>query len=105
MAMKVVHCKREPYDIYIGRPSVWGNPYSHLRTSMAKYNCDTREQAVEKYEEYVRKCLDVNHDDFVKHFLQPLVGKVLGCWCAPKSCHGDVLIRIINELGLTDEGW
>jgi len=24
---RVVHCKKEPYDIYIGRPSKWGNPF------------------------------------------------------------------------------
>jgi len=27
----VVHCKRESYDIYIGRPSKWGNPYQSGR--------------------------------------------------------------------------
>jgi hypothetical protein len=24
---RVVHCKRAPHDVYIGRPSRWGNPY------------------------------------------------------------------------------
>jgi len=24
----VVHCKRSPYDVYIGRPSKWGNPFA-----------------------------------------------------------------------------
>jgi len=23
----VVHCKRAEYDVYIGRPSRWGNPF------------------------------------------------------------------------------
>lgn len=23
----VVHCKRARYDVYIGRPSQWGNPF------------------------------------------------------------------------------
>jgi Domain of unknown function (DUF4326) len=23
----VVHCKRSPHDVYIGRPSIWGNPF------------------------------------------------------------------------------
>jgi len=23
--MKVVHCKKEPFDVYIGRPQKWGN--------------------------------------------------------------------------------
>ena len=26
-AGKVVHCKREKYDVYIGRGSKWGNPF------------------------------------------------------------------------------
>lgn len=28
---KVVHCKKEPYDVYIGRPSKWGNPFTHIK--------------------------------------------------------------------------
>ena len=28
---KVVHCKKELYDVYIGRPSKWGNPFSHIK--------------------------------------------------------------------------
>ncbi|MDQ5843653.1 MAG: DUF4326 domain-containing protein [Thermoproteota archaeon] len=24
---RVVHCKVEPFDVYIGRPSKWGNPF------------------------------------------------------------------------------
>lgn len=29
LSRMVVHCKREPYDVYIGRGSKWGNPFSH----------------------------------------------------------------------------
>lgn len=32
--MKVVHFKKEPFDIYIGRPSVWGNPFSHKQGTL-----------------------------------------------------------------------
>jgi len=28
--------------------------------------------------------------------LPELRGKVLGCWCAPKACHGDVLVSLAN---------
>jgi hypothetical protein len=28
---RVVHCQREPYDVYIGRPSDWGNPFTHIK--------------------------------------------------------------------------
>jgi len=26
--MRIVHWKKEPYDVYIGRPGKWGNPYT-----------------------------------------------------------------------------
>ena len=27
-----------------------------------------------------------------------LDGKVLGCWCCPEECHGDILVKILQEL-------
>ena len=76
--MRVVHCKREPYDVYIGRPSKWGNPFLIGRDG-------TREEVVAKYREWVeRQDLDPTE----------LRGKTLGCWCAPKPCHGDVLVEL-----------
>lgn len=89
--MKVVHCKREDHDVYIGRPSKWGNPFSHKDNTLAKYKTETREEAIEKYREYIlhrKDLLDCLHE---------LRGKILGCWCAPKPCHGDVLIELIME--------
>jgi len=29
--------------------------------------------------------------------LQELEGKVLGCWCSPHECHGDVLVELLEE--------
>jgi hypothetical protein len=42
---RVVHCNRERYDVYIGRPSKWGNPYVMKRESdraevIAQYRAD-----------------------------------------------------------------
>ena len=39
---RVVHCKRARYDVYIGRPSKWGNPYVIGPDG-------TREQVIAKY--------------------------------------------------------
>lgn len=89
--MKIVHCKKVPYDIYIGRPSKWGNPYSHLSGTLANYKTETREEAIEKYEEYLRNNPSLLAD------LHELEGKTLGCWCRPLSCHGDILIKLLNE--------
>lgn len=92
METRVVHCKKEPYNVYIGRPSKWGNPFTHLNNgTLAKFKVTTREEAVEKYEEWIRQQPQLLAD------LHELDGKVLGCWCKPKSCHGDILVKLINE--------
>jgi hypothetical protein len=88
----VVHCKKEPYDVYIGRPSKWGNPYSHLNDTIALFKVSTREEAVDRYREYILNNKELLND------LHELKDKVLGCWCKPKSCHGDVLAQLINEV-------
>ena len=89
---KVVHCKKEPYDVYIGRGSKFGNPYSHLPNSAAPFPVETREDAIRLYEEWIR-----SQPELMEAAKKELRGKILGCWCAPLACHGDVLIRISNE--------
>jgi hypothetical protein len=34
---------------------------------------------------------------YLLHDLHELKGKILGCWCSPKSCHGDVLSELANN--------
>lgn len=87
----VVHCKKAAYDVYIGRPSKWGNPFSHLPKTRADYRVDTREDAIQMYEAWIQTQPDL------MRALGELKGKVLGCWCHPKPCHGDVLVRLANE--------
>jgi len=90
---RVVHCKVEPYDIYIGRPSKWGNPFTHIagKATKAKYIVDSREEAIEKYREWISAQTNLLSS------LHELEGKTLGCWCAPNNCHGDILIELINK--------
>ncbi len=80
---KVVHCKRESYDVYIGRPGKWGNPYSIGRDG-------TREEVISKYETYI-----INNPALMAD-LHELKGKVLGCYCKPLACHGDILARLAD---------
>jgi len=81
---RVVHCKREPYDVYIGRPSKWGNPFKTGRDG-------TLEEVLEKYEQHI-----TNRPDLLAA-LHELKGRTLGCWCKPKPCHGDILARLAEE--------
>lgn len=80
---RVVHCKHEDYDIYIGRPSKWGNPFVVGRDG-------TRSEVVQKYKDYILSQID-------RFDLSELAGKTLGCWCSPKPCHGDVLAELVNS--------
>lgn len=89
---KVVHCKKEPYDVYIGRPTKWGNPFSFGFPGKGEYIVKDRETAIECYELYLSKQSGLLAD------LHELKGKTLGCWCAPLACHGDVLLYLANQL-------
>lgn len=88
---RVVHCKRDIYDVYIGRPSIWGNPYSHLQGTLAEFRVESREEAVIMYEIWLKQQPELMSQ------LHTLKGKILGCWCAPKLCHGDVLVKLAEE--------
>jgi hypothetical protein len=91
MPGKVVHCKREPYDVYIGRGSKWGNPYSHI-PGAGKWPVETREDAIRLYEEWIRE-----QPELMEAAKRELKNRVLGCFCSPLACHGDVLLKIANE--------
>jgi hypothetical protein len=79
----VVHCKRAKHDVYIGRPSKWGNPFEIGKDG-------DRETVIRKYREWVVT------QPHLMAALPELRGKVLGCWCAPQACHGDVLVSLAN---------
>ena len=72
-----------PDAVYVGRPSKWGNPFIIGRDG-------SREEVVGKYQEYI-----VNNTDLLCQ-LPELQGRDLVCWCAPKPCHADVLMRLAN---------
>jgi hypothetical protein len=88
---RVVHCKRSGFDVYIGRPSKWGNPFSHLPRSRAEVRVDSRKEAVARYEDWLQ-----TQPALIAAAKRELRGKVLGCWCAPLACHGHVLARIAD---------
>lgn len=87
----VVHCKRDKFDVYIGRPSIWGNIFSHL-PGKGDIEVDSREDAVAMYELYIRGNKELRAQ------LYNLKGKVLGCWCSPHECHGEVLRKLLKEM-------
>ena len=81
---KVVHCKKEPYDIYIGRPSIYGNPYIvgiH----------GSRQECIHAFKQLILQ------NRSLLALIPSLCGKTLGCWCKPNACHGDILAELADE--------
>lgn len=88
----VVHCKKFKYDVYIGRPSKYGNPFSHKPDSVAKWIVGSINEAVEKHKEWF-----LNNPELMEDCKRELKGKILGCWgCTP--CHGYILAKVANDL-------
>jgi hypothetical protein len=87
MPKLVVHCKKDQYDVYIGRPSIWGNPFKIGRDGK-------RGECIELYKGWIAK-----KSELQAKAKKELKGKILGCWCKPRACHGDVLAEIANFVG------
>lgn len=82
MHKMVVHCRQEPYDVYIGRGTEWGNPFHIGKDGDRDEVCD----------KYIK--LRGADPEFVAKVKKELAGKVLGCSCSPWRCHGEWLAEI-----------
>jgi hypothetical protein len=106
----VVHFRRHPYDVFIGRTrrgNRWGNPFTDKAgDTLAAARVGSRAESIEAYREWLQGIRTVpglappTREEIVRE----LRGKVLGCWCAPKACHGDVLASIANDEPATSDG-
>jgi hypothetical protein len=83
----VVHVRKAPFTLYIGRQcqefdgSKWHNPWPAQIYG--------RFLALKNYAAHVRL--------YLWNDLHELDDQVLGCWCHPKACHGDVLKKLRQE--------
>jgi len=84
MTTKVVNVNTDVYDVYIGRGSIYGNPFI-----IGVHG--TRKECIDQY-----KQLLLNNKELMKEIYN-LSGKILGCYCKPKDCHGDVICDILNR--------
>lgn len=78
--------KLQEYDVFVGRPSKFGNPFIIGRDG-------NRFEVIAKFEQYLR-----NHPD-LNNLLDELNNKRIACWCDVnmEKCHGDVFIKLLNE--------
>jgi hypothetical protein len=80
-----------PYDEYIGRKSIWGNPFSHMDGTLAEFKVATREESISCHKEWIK----TQYHLLLK--LRTLKGKKLGCFCFPALCHGNTLVEMANN--------
>lgn len=81
-----------PGAVYVGRPSVWGNPFTHV--SGPPVRLATREEAADLYRRATRLWAEA---PWWLDWLAPLRGHDLACWCPlSQPCHADVLLELVR---------
>jgi hypothetical protein len=73
-----------PEAMFVDRRTQWGNPYEMFSEA-------DRDKVCNQFEAYATDRLQREPD-----WLEPLRGKDLICWCAPKRCHASTLARLAN---------
>jgi hypothetical protein len=79
------------YDVYVGRPTKWGNPFE-----IGKPDVDgtpmSRKRVIARYRAWL-----LQNKELLSQ-VKELKGKVLACWCAPLPCHADVLASLADAI-------
>lgn len=94
MSIQIVNIKSSAkYDVYCGRGSIFGNPYTHIKykKTLAEFVVNTRDESIDKYKEYFYN--RINTDVEFKNAVINLKGKTCACFCFPARCH----LNIIKE--------
>lgn len=95
MDITVVNKHHKVSGEYIGRGSPLGNPYF-----VNHKDPGSREHAIECYRRYIKERMD-EQDPVILNELMRLYELAqkgplkLLCFCAPKTCHGDVIKEIL----------
>jgi len=89
---RVVNRRSARFHIYIGRPSPFGNPFSHQPGTLARFRVASRAEAIARFRDWF-----LSQPDLVARARRELKGKTLGCWCKPAACHGDVIAEVVDR--------
>lgn len=82
--------KTDEYDVFVGRPSKWGNPFVIGQDG-------TRKEVIRKYERWL-----LDQPELLDAIPTELAGKRLACFCKPLACHGDILAWHANRGDIWD---
>ena len=89
-ATRVVNVRHCEYDVFIGRPGKYGNPFIIGRDG-------TRDEVCDKNWDWLLgkiKAPDGRKPSTIEEIKRELAGKRLGCFCPPQRCHGNNYVRI-----------
>lgn len=87
--------RKQDGDVYVGRPTEWGNPFE-----IGKHG--TRDEVIAKYDQWLDgklphpttgKVLSADEWEGMMMRLDAAEPKRLVCWCAPSACHATPLIE------------
>jgi hypothetical protein len=87
---------------YVGRPTALGNPFSHLAGTLAKFKVASRDEAVDRYREWLEERLGSDNPE-TRMFVSLLeeyerCGELtLVCFCVPERCHAEIIKEFIEE--------
>ena len=89
---KVIHIRNKKGtsdEVYIGRGSIYGNPYRLVAGA-------ARGSTLVKFRAYAEQRL--KDDPEYREAVRALKGKTLVCFCKPLPCHGDILVELTELL-------
>lgn len=88
------------FDVFVGRPSVWGNPFAvdKGKLTQGRYLVKTLSEALRGYEEHL-----LQNEELIEKAKKELKGKTLGCFCVNDLtgkgaiiCHAQILARVAD---------
>lgn len=91
----VVNLKREPFDVYIGRPGQGEDGYFGNPVRVERYDAEHLADVLTRFRAYFMNRVET--DPEFRDRVRALRGKRLGCFCKPGRCHGDVIVEWIES--------
>lgn len=81
---RVVNKYNSDFDVNIQRGTIWGNLFGDCANP------------IEQHEKFFIEQIRIGN--ITKAHLETLRGMRIGCTCAPKPCHGDIIAKIVNKV-------
>ena len=93
--IKIINLKNNKEECFkIDRSSIFGNPFIIGKDG-------NRDEVIDKYKKYFLNRIkeDLHFRFCVKQLIDYAEDNdlVLGCWCYPKKCHGDIIKEFIER--------